>query len=171
MNLSGKPMNYVVSLVSGLIFGLGLVISGMTQPGKVVGFLDFFGNWDPSLAFVMGGAVVVNLIMLKLTLRRNRPLFEGKFRIPTRSDINWKLIAGGAVFGAGWGLAGYCPGPALSSLPTATTDIVVFVASMTGGMYLYKWFDRAVLNKNPEKATQDATNEQSLPDKITLSAD
>ena len=129
---------HATALASGLIFGLGLVVSGMTQPGKVIGFLDFFGNWDPSLAFVMGGAVVVNLVLFKFTVRRDRPLFGKKFRIPTRSDIDWRLVSGAALFGAGWGLAGYCPGPAITSLATGGTSIAVFVAAMAGGMYLHK---------------------------------
>lgn len=166
-----KRMKYVTALASGLIFGLGLVISGMTQPGKVVGFLDFFGNWDPSLAMVMGGAVVTNLILLKLTVRRDKPLFAGKFRIPTRSDIDWQLIGGGALFGAGWGLAGYCPGPAITSIPTGSATIVVFVASMAGGMYLYKLFDEKVLSSTPEPAAEDgnvAAKSDAVPDRVKV---
>lgn len=162
-------MKYVISLVSGLIFGVGLVVSGMTQPGKVVGFLDFFGKWDPSLAFVMGGAVVVNLILLKLTVRRDKPLFAGKFRIPSRSDIDWQLIGGGALFGAGWGLAGYCPGPALTSIPAGGTAILVFVGAMAGGMYLYKLFDDLVLSRG-SKEPAPAKNE-AMPEKVRVSSE
>lgn len=130
-------MKNVVALIAGLLFALGLVVSGMTQPDKVIGFLDITGKWDPSLAFVMGGALLVTLIAFAITPRTGkRPWFAEKFELPTRTDIDIKLIAGAALFGIGWGLAGYCPGPAFASLYAGGIDIVIFVAALIAGMYL-----------------------------------
>lgn len=137
-------MKTIVAFGTGVLFAVGLVISGMTQPSKVVGFLDFFGNWDPSLAFVMGGAVVINALLYRLVAKRNRPLLGPKFHLPTRKDINWRLVVGGGLFGVGWGLAGYCPGPGITSLASLQSPAVVFVAAMTVGMLLYSLFERVV---------------------------
>ena len=157
---------YLVSFGSGLLFAVGLVVGGMTQPAKVVGFLDFFGSWDPSLAFVMGGAVVVYAVVFRWVLKKKRPWLAPKFRIPTRSDLTWQLVGGSALFGVGWGLAGYCPGPALTSVATVSTTALVFVASMTGGMLLYKLFDAAVLS-NEAKAAPEADS-QAVPERIAV---
>lgn len=130
-------MKNIVSLIAGLLFALGLVVSGMTQPAKVIGFLDITGKWDPSLAFVMGGALMVTLIAFALAPRTGkRPWFAEKFELPTRKDIDIKLIGGAALFGIGWGLAGYCPGPAFASLYAGGLDIVIFMAALICGMYL-----------------------------------
>lgn len=129
-------MKYVVAFVAGALFSVGLVISGMTQPSKVIGFLDFFGQWDPSLAFVMGGAVLVNAVVYRFAMTRDRPVFEADFNLPVRTSIDARLIGGGVLFGVGWGLAGYCPGPAVTSLVSGTTALT-FVASMMAGIYLY----------------------------------
>ncbi|MDI9333819.1 MAG: YeeE/YedE family protein [Cytophagales bacterium] len=132
-------MKNIIALISGLIFALGLVLSGMTQPAKVIGFLDITGNWDPSLAFVMGGAVLITLIAFAITTRAGkRPWFADKFELPTRTDIDVRLIGGSALFGIGWALVGYCPGPAFASLLVGGTDIVIFMLAMMGGMYLAK---------------------------------
>jgi hypothetical protein len=127
--------------LSGLLFALGLGISGMTQPAKIVGFLDFTGHWDPSLLGVMGGAVMVNLVLYRLILKRSSPLFAPKFSLPTRRGLDGRLLAGAALFGAGWGLGGFCPGPALVSSATATTSIVTFLGAMVAGMYLFEAFE------------------------------
>lgn len=124
--------------VCGLMFGLGLGISGMTDADKVVGFLDLFGNWDPSLAFVMVGAIGVHLVLYRVILKRESPLYSGKFSIPTSKDIDVRLVAGAALFGVGWGLGGVCPGPGLVSGAALTTEALVFIAAMVGGMIVFQ---------------------------------
>ena len=128
----------ITALTAGVLFGLGLGVSGMTQPQKVIGFLDVFGSWDPSLAFVMVGAIGVHMIGFKLVTKRPSPLFAEKFQIPTRRDLDKRLIMGSAIFGIGWGLAGYCPGPAITSLVTLSPAVFLFVATMGAGMYLHQ---------------------------------
>jgi uncharacterized protein len=122
------------ALLSGLIFGAGLVISGMTQPAKVLGFLDIFGVWDPTLAFVMGGALAVALPGFWLARGRERPLLAKQFRWPTRKDIDAPLVVGAVLFGIGWGLVGLCPGPAITNLATFMPQIFLFVVAMAVGM-------------------------------------
>ena len=128
----------ITSLISGLLFGAGLAISGMMNPAKVAGFLDMLGNWDPSLAFVMGGAVIVSFISYRLAATRSAPLFASSFQAQTKKQIDPRLIAGAVLFGLGWGIAGLCPGPAIAALVTGTTDIFIFVGAMLGGMLLYR---------------------------------
>ncbi|QYX56014.1 YeeE/YedE family protein [Roseovarius sp. SCSIO 43702] len=129
-------MKQIFALLSGLMFGSGLIISGMANPAKVLNFLDLFGSWDPSLAFVMGGAILVTAPGFAwLTRSRSRPFFDSKFRIPEKSDLEPKLIAGATIFGIGWGLGGFCPGPALTALPIAATGTLVFVPFMLIGMW------------------------------------
>lgn len=130
---------------SGALFAIGLGISGMTQPAKVIGFLDIAGRWDASLAFVMVGAISVNLVALRLFLRNRRASLCGEpFRLPTRRDIDGRLVTGAALFGIGWGLGGYCPGPGLTSLATTSMGPLVFVLAMAAGMVLQAAiFDRA----------------------------
>lgn len=135
-------MNRSVILFSGILFGVGLVLSGMTQPSKVVGFLDFFGHWDPSLAFVMGGAVLVNVVLFRMIFKRQRPLFAEKFHLPTRDDIDGRLVTGGALFGIGWGMAGYCPGPAITSMVSLQAPAFIFVIAMAAGMFLFSAFEK-----------------------------
>lgn len=132
--------NYVVAFVSGLVFSIGLGISGMVKPSKVIGFLDFFGDWDPSLAFVMGGAVCVNLAVHFLIVRRREaPVFDVRFHTPSpASKIDGKLLGGAAIFGVGWGLGGFCPGPALTTMVTGAVPVLTFVAAMVAGMFLYR---------------------------------
>jgi uncharacterized membrane protein YedE/YeeE len=129
-------MGILANLAAGLVFGLGLVVSGMIDPAKVLNFLDLFGSWDPSLAFVMAGAVAVTLVGYRLVLRRPGPLLGDGFALPTRSDLDRRLLVGAAVFGIGWGLGGYCPGPALTALGLAATGTLVFVPAMLIGMAL-----------------------------------
>jgi uncharacterized membrane protein YedE/YeeE len=137
-------MRYLIAYFSGIIFSAGLVIGGMTQPKKIVQFLDFAGNWDPSLAFVMGGAVLVTAVAFPFIQKRETPLVEDKFHLPSRSDIDWELVVGGGLFGVGWGLGGYCPGPALTGMVSGATMPIVFVVSMSVGMYLYRFLDKAM---------------------------
>ncbi|TVQ97857.1 MAG: YeeE/YedE family protein [Deltaproteobacteria bacterium] len=127
----------IVAFLSGLLFAIGLGISGMTNPSKVIGFLDFAGSWDPSLAFVMGGALLVNVIAFRLIMRRRSPLFAPSFSLPTRNDIDAPLVGGAALFGIGWGLGGFCPGPGLASAATLHVMPLVFVGAMTVGMLVY----------------------------------
>lgn len=126
----------IAALVAGALFGAGLVISGMTDPAKVRGFLDLAGRWDPSLALVMAGAIAVHLPLARLVLRRRAPLFAGAFDLPQRKDIDRRLVFGAALFGVGWGLAGVCPGPAIVSLGAGSAAPVVFVVAMIGGTLL-----------------------------------
>jgi uncharacterized membrane protein YedE/YeeE len=121
-------------LISGFVFGVGLVISGMTQPSKVLGFLDVLGVWDPTLAFVMAGALMVAAPGFYFARRRERPLFAGHFRWPQRADIDRPLVAGSAMFGVGWGLVGLCPGPAIANLATLMPQVLIFLAAMAAGM-------------------------------------
>ena len=142
-----SPAVLISSLVAGLLFSLGLVVSGMTQPAKVIGFLDLGGLlkgiswqaqpgfWDPSLALVMGGALMVTLLAFAITPKRNRPWVSEKFHLPTKNDIDSKLLAGSALFGIGWGLAGYCPGPGLASLLIGGLDALAFVVALLVGMW------------------------------------
>lgn len=130
-------MKQLFALFSGLIFGFGLILSGMSDPAKVLNFLDLFGSWDPSLAFVMGGAILVSAPGFALVTRfRAEPLFAKSFHLPTRRDLDPRLLTGAAIFGIGWGLGGFCPGPALTALPIAAAGTLVFVPFMLGGMYL-----------------------------------
>ena len=130
----------IISLLAGLIFGIGLIISGMSNPAKVLNFLDLFGTWDPSLAFVMAGAVIVTFIGYKVVLKRPTPLLHHSFHIPTRNDADVKLVTGASIFGVGWGLGGFCPGPAFVALPLGSTGILAFFPAMLIGMALAKFF-------------------------------
>ena len=133
----------LAAFVAGLIFAIGLAISGMTQPGKVTAFLDIFGNWDPSLAFVMMGAIAVHAVLYRVIRQRTTPLFAPTFSIPTRSDLDLRLLGGAALFGVGWGVGGFCPGPAVTSLASGQSSVLIFVAAMLVGMFLYKLVDKA----------------------------
>jgi len=136
-------MSILVQFAIGLVFGLGLVIAGMSDPAKVLNFLDLgaitTGGWDPSLAFVMGGAIAVTFAGFRLVLRRKQPIFGGKFHLPTATDIDARIIAGPALFGVGWGLAGFCPGPAFTALTTGGNAALIFVAAMLVGMGGARW--------------------------------
>ncbi|MHB1947906.1 MAG: DUF6691 family protein [Gammaproteobacteria bacterium] len=130
-------MNYIVSFICGLLFGCGLTISNMINPIKIQNFLDITGNWDPSLAFVMFSALVVTWIGYKLVLRKQRPEFTEKFLLPTKKSIDKPLILGSALFGIGWGLAGYCPGPSITALGLGIMDAVYFVVGMLASVIIY----------------------------------
>ena len=143
----------VVSFVSGIVFALGLGISGMTRPIKVIGFLDFTGKWDASLAFVMIGAIAVYSIAYRLVRGRQAPVLGEKFLIPARGNIDRNLIVGAAMFGAGWGLAGFCPGPAITSLASGAASVALFVIAMVAGIYLHGAFTRlAEIGMRPASA-------------------
>ena len=132
-------MKNLLTLISGLLFGFGLLLSGMADPAKVQNFLDVFGTWDPSLAFVMGGAIAVTMPGFWLVIRRNKPFFNDVFHLPSRTDLDARLITGAAIFGVGWGLGGFCPGPAITALPLAAEGSLVFVATMLTGMAASKY--------------------------------
>lgn len=127
-------------LCIGMVFGAGLAISGMLNPTKVTGFLDLFGAWDPSLAFVMGGGVVVNFIGYRIVTSRSGPVFGNKFSLPTIASIDLRLIGGAALFGIGWGLGGLCPGPAVASLLVRPGEVGLFFVMMLVGLFVGRQF-------------------------------
>lgn len=135
-------MAALASLACGLVFGFGLLISGMTQPSKVLGFLDILGRWDPTLAFVMAGALVLSSIGFALARRQAQPALAARHLWPTRSDIDRPLVVGSVLFGIGWGLVGLCPGPALVNLASLTPSVVVFVLAMAAGMIVKDLWER-----------------------------
>lgn len=126
----------------GVVFAIGLGISGMTQPLVVLAFLDVFGDWNPALAFVMGGAVTVTFVGYRLVLGRGQPLLGARFDLPTRRDVDARLLGGATLFGLGWGLAGFCPGPALTALASGSLDVLVFVVAMFAGFLAKDLFVR-----------------------------
>jgi hypothetical protein len=130
-------MRYAIALVSGLIFGLGLIAGGMTDPSKVKGFLDLFGAWDPSLALVMGGAIAVGVFAFAAAKRRTTSWTGEHMEIPTYTVIDRRLVLGGVLFGAGWGIAGFCPGPALVALGAGAPAAWIFVIAMLAGMVIH----------------------------------
>lgn len=133
---------WLLALLSGALFGAGLALSGMMNPARVRGFLDLFGDWDPTLAFVMGGAVLVMGAVWLVQRRLARPLADSEFHLPGTSTLDARLIGGAALFGAGWGLAGLCPGPAIASLGTALLPAAIFVGAMLAGMALFRLTQR-----------------------------
>lgn len=134
--------NVVTSFIVGFIFAVGLGISGMTQPQKVVGFLDIFGNWNPSLMFVMVGAILVHAIAYRFIRRRPSPLLAADWHVPSKNEVTPSLIIGSVIFGVGWGLGGFCPGPAVTSLASFRLEPIIFVISMLIGMWLFRIFNK-----------------------------
>jgi uncharacterized protein len=132
----------------GLLFGVGLIVAGMTDPSKVLGFLDLAGNWDPSLAFVMGGGILVGLGAFATAKKRTTTFFGGAMHLPSSTDIDKRLIGGGLLFGAGWGLAGFCPGPAIVSLGAGQPKAAAFVAAMLVGMAMFEAIERIQARKS-----------------------
>ena len=132
-----------MAFISGLLFAIGLSVSGMTRPSKVIGFLDFTGQWDPSLALVMSSAIGVNFVAVFWARRARSPVFARSFRVPGKRRVDTSLVAGSAVFGIGWGLAGYCPGPAVTSAPSLAPSTLFFVVSMLAGMIVFALVRRA----------------------------
>ena len=149
----------IVIFLSGLVFAIGLGVSGMTQPAKIVGFLDFTGAWDPSLLGVMGGAVVVNFVLYRLIFKRPTPLFGSSFSLPTRRDIDARLLLGAALFGAGWGLGGFCPGPAVVSSASTASSVLTFVLAMLGGMFLFEQYERYRSRRMARVPVADSSDE------------
>jgi len=137
-----NQMHRFSEFVVGLVFGIGLIVSGMTDPGKVIGFLDLFGAWDPSLALVMGGAILVGVFAFALAKKRTTTFLGGALTLPGSSDIDRRLVVGGLLFGAGWGLAGFCPGPAIVSLASGQPKAAVFVVAMLAGMLVFEFAER-----------------------------
>jgi len=135
-------MTRLLEFVVGLLFGLGLLLSGMTDPGKVLGFLDISGLWDPSLALVMAGGIAVGLVAFTVARKRTHNFLGGALHLPTSSQIDKRLVIGALLFGLGWGLAGFCPGPAWVSMASGQVKSLVFVVAMVVGMCLFEWVDR-----------------------------
>jgi len=135
-------MNAAAAFAAGLVFGIGLLLSGMSDPGKVKGFLDLAGAWDPSLAFVMAGAIAVGFFAFRFAGRRAASFFGGALQLPSARDIDLRLVAGSAVFGVGWGLSGFCPGPSLVAFGAGADQAVVFVLAMLLGMLAYAVAER-----------------------------
>jgi uncharacterized protein len=140
-----NDMNRISEFVVGLLFGIGLILSGMTDPGKVIGFLDLFGAWDPSLALVMGGAILVGLVAFAVAKKRTTTFLGGALHLPTSNAIDNWLLVGSLLFGAGWGVAGFCPGPALVSLGSGQPKALVFVLAMLAGMLVFEFIERRAL--------------------------
>ncbi|MCB9507019.1 MAG: YeeE/YedE family protein [Myxococcales bacterium] len=145
----------ISAFLAGGLFSVGLGVGGMTRPEKVIGFLDFFGDWDASLALVMAGAVTTYLLAYRALVRRPHPLFFERFEIPTNREITPRLIGGAALFGIGWGLGGFCPGPAIASVVTGAVPVIVFVASMATGMFAQRRLE-AWLNARARDLRQGA---------------
>jgi len=143
-----KPLS---ALLAGVIFGLGLILSGMTNPAKVIGFLDIFGTWDPSLALVMGGAIFVGLFAFCYAKTRSRSILGASMQLPANQQLDRRLILGAITFGVGWGLAGYCPGPALASLLTGGIKPVVFTLGMLAGMAIFTLLERYTASAKSNK--------------------
>ncbi len=142
-------MKLLMALLSGTLFGFGLAMSGMTDIANVIGFLDLFGDWNPTLAFVMVGGILVSLPFFQFGLGKIKaPLFEDVFRLPTKTDIDGRLIGGAALFGIGWGLVGLCPGPAIGSLAYLDIDILYFGAAMIVGMFVTDFIDSSLTTKS-----------------------
>lgn len=131
----------IFALLSGTLFGLGLAISGMANPAKVLGFLDVAGAWDPTLALVMLGALAVTTPAFRYVLKRRQPWFAPAFALPTKTDLEPRLITGAALFGVGWGLAGFCPGPAVTALVSGNSTVFAFVAAMLAGFLAHDWLN------------------------------
>ena len=134
-----QTQRLIFALFAGALFGLGLSVAQMIDPAKVVNFLNLFGEWDPSLAFVMGGGLVVNAIATPFILKRERPILAEMFKVPAKTEIDSKIIVGGILFGIGWGLAGYCPGPMITSLSFVNPDILMVVVAYVVGTFATKW--------------------------------
>ncbi len=150
-------MQVLAALFAGLVFGIGLIISGMANPAKVLGFLDLAGNWDPSLLFVMGGALAVGLPAFALAKRRKTALLGTPINLPTSTTLDRRLVGGSLLFGVGWGLAGFCPGPALVALGMKEQKALVFVVAMLAGMALFELLEHLRTRRKPPMAAAGQT--------------
>jgi hypothetical protein len=148
-------MSAFAAFAAGLVFGIGLILSGMTDPGKVIGFLDLAGSWDPSLGFVMAGAIAVGFVAFRAAGRRAKTFLGGAMHLPHARDIDNRLVGGSVLFGIGWGLAGFCPGPALVSFGAGQEKAAIFVAAMLGGMLIYQAAER--LFHEPRRRARSAS--------------
>ncbi len=146
-------MRFVVALAAGVLFGLGLAVSRMVSPAKVLGFLDVAGRWDPSLALVMAGALIVTVPAFSPTLRLAKPVCADRFDVPTKSAIDGRLVGGATIFGVGWGLVGFCPGPAIASLGYGRVETLVFLAATIVGMLLFRLVPGPVAPRRPAAAS------------------
>lgn len=135
-------MRIIIALLCGILFGLGLSLSQMINPEKVIGFFDVFGAWDPSLAFVMLGALFVAIPGFRLVLKRPKPIFDTNFHLPTKTQIDRPLLLGSAIFGIGWGMSGYCPGPAVASTGLQITEAYFVVVAIYAGFFAHKWISK-----------------------------
>ncbi|MCH8529373.1 MAG: YeeE/YedE family protein [Saccharospirillum sp.] len=151
-----SPARVIAALTAGILFGFGLSVAQMIDPAKVINFLNIFGAWDPSLAFVMGGGLVVNAIAVPLILKRKSPILSEYFRVPAKTEVDRRLVVGGVIFGVGWGLAGYCPGPMLTSLSFADASILTIVAAYVVGTFATKF---GLTKYETYKQTKHAENE------------
>ena len=142
--IHNNTFHRISEFLVGLLFGLGLMLSGMTDPGKVIGFLDLFGSWDPSLALVMGGAIAIGVFAFGMAKKRTTNFFGGVLRFPANNQIDKPLVIGSLMFGAGWGIAGFCPGPAIVSMAAGQPKALLFVAAMLAGMLGYELLDRFI---------------------------
>ncbi len=152
-------MRAIASFFCGLVFGCGLLISGMTMPPKVLGFLDVLGHWDPTLAFVMAGALVVSCAGFAIARRSVAPVFARRYEWPTRTGIDRPLMAGSVLFGIGWGLVGLCPGPAIENLASLSPRIIVFVLAMIGGMAAHAWWQSRASSAATAESTVAVTSD------------
>ena len=143
----------LTAFASGLLFAFGLVLSGMSAPGNIIGFLDVFGDWNSSLVFVLGAAVITYFVAFRVIRRKQEPLLTAKFQLPTKTSLDGRLIAGAAIFGTGWGLSGYCPAPALTALTSGKLTPVIFIAALVGGFYLYDLFENVSSRRNVAQKT------------------
>lgn len=142
----------LAAFFSSLLFGAGLIVSGMTTPSNVIGFLDVTGSWDPSLMFVMVGAIAVHSVLYRLIMQRNSPLLASEFRLPTKTHLDRRLVFGALVFGLGWGLGGFCPGPALVATTSLSSSVIVFVVFMIIGIYLFHGWSWLSLKIRPHRS-------------------
>ena len=150
--MNNRFLQRAVEFAVGLLFGWGLILAGMTDPGKVIGFLDLAGAWDPSLALVMGGAIAVGFFAFGLAKQRTTNFFGGAMRLPTSQEIDKRLVIGSLLFGAGWGLAGFCPGPGIVSMAAGEFKGLVFVAAMVAGMAVFEFTDTRAAPPQPKAA-------------------
>lgn len=157
--MNNETKRRIAALFAGLLFGAGLALSGMVLPEKVIGFLDVAGKWDPSLAFVMMGAIGVHFFAVRMAYKRAAPFFGGAFQLPTKKDLDPKLVAGAALFGIGWGLAGICPGPGLVNLVTGSPGAFTFVGAMLVGMLI----EYLAVEARGQKKDETPAPKQGLP--------
>ena len=145
-------MRFVFAYATGVVFGLGIMISGMANPAKVLNFFDIAGSWDPSLAFVMGGALLVTFFGYRAILKRKAPMMDTTFHLPTARDLDLRLIGGSAVFGVGWGIAGFCPGGALPALGTGRSEVLIFTGALIAGLWLARTLNARMGRSRTAKA-------------------